>query len=74
MQVINTLWAKFISIPVCDGLTALQTPVVKNAKCQLPQAKRCRTKPPSFRTGRPTSRGVVRTDDLWSKLRRANEC
>jgi len=41
-------------------------PVVKNAKCQLPQVKRCRKKPPSVLTGRPTKRGVVRTDDLWS--------
>jgi len=35
-------------IQVCDWLTTLLPPFVKNAKCQLPQVKRCRSKLPSF--------------------------
>jgi hypothetical protein len=57
MSVINTLSARFISIQVCDWLTALLPSVVKNAKCQLTRVKRCRPKPP-----RHVSKGTVSSE------------
>ena len=57
-------------IRVCDWLTTLQPPVVKNSKYQLPRVKRCRSKPPSFLPARTSWRDVIgrvqlKRDDAW---------